>query len=672
MSAKLPLTKVAIVDVEGLGLEARWNASLPLYFVGILTVDEEGKVKIHKHYIATTAVEQTQQLLSEGYFVGGHNFKFDLCTLNTRGLQHTIEEGIPSMFCTMVMEYFRNTGLSSYSLDALTGMKTDVVADAKEKGLITEDLNKSYFWQIDWSRNPEMVKHIGEYCVGDLKATWSLYKRQAAWYNLEKNAKFRQALYDLEFPMLSVLAHMEQVGMNIDTEALQSLTKDCKDSLQFYTHVMDKVAAFLPRLQWKPEAEEFVPYEHLYKDNKFNAKKGHREGVAEDLFKVFRHEANISHYMDFSGVTCATNPYIVGSHCPLYSYNSAAATGHTYWLIKHQCPEVLEKAEQTPTGRPKLNKDFFADVADELPETLPIAKFLKATKNLQMCTSIAEHVRDGRIHGSFNNCLTRTMRLSSSNPNLQNIQRSDDDPFSVGSRFRQLFTAPDEESTILVADLDRIEIVVLAWYLKVAMKDSALAEVCNTPGSDPHQSNADRWGVSRSVAKTLIFLLVYGGGASLIFRRGMAPTLEDSQKMVEEVDRQQPSINKLKANVWNKCRERGYITNPFNVRGVYPELFSKKKWERGAGERKAFNFLIQNTARCVLHQLAIRSLKVILKYGARLVNIVHDEMIVECRKSVVEPLKAELQAIWGKRTDILKGVVINGDWNAGDNWYEAK
>jgi hypothetical protein len=90
-----------------------------------------------------------------------HNAKYELSTFCTRGLKHTIEKDKLSVVCTMVNEYTRNSGLQSYSLDALTGLKSDVIADAQEKGLLGEGVTKKNFWQTDWSNNPAMLRHIG-------------------------------------------------------------------------------------------------------------------------------------------------------------------------------------------------------------------------------------------------------------------------------------------------------------------------------------------------------------------------------------------------------------------------------------------------------------------------------------------------------------------------------
>lgn len=649
--SKLPLIKIFVFDVECFGLEARWNSSLPVYFLGILALDSTGKKELHKYYNCQEGISKIQELLADGYVGIAHNAKFDLGVLNTRGMGHTIVKGELSIVCTMQMEYARASNLPSYSLDALTGMKTNLVQTAVDKQLIPAVVKSSVFWSTNWEHNKPMLELIADYCCDDLKATLVLYKRLAAWYNNEEHVKFRQALYDLEFPMLSVLAHMEQHGIAIDVDLLASLTKDVGDIKQQHSDTLDKVAVNLPKLQWK--GDNYEPRVTTYVNG------------------VNNHPRNMAYYSDPSGVCRSDEPYLVYDHCKLYKYNSAAATGHTFWLLQKQCPEVLYSCEYTKLGKPMLNKEFFADVAEQMPESLPISKFLKATKDLQICNTIENHVRDGRIHCSYNNCLTRTGRLSSSEPNLQNIARSDKEEGSIASRFRQMFNAP-EGKVILVADVDRIEICVLAWFLKVSINDSSLADVCNTKGSDVHQANADKWGVSRTVAKTLIFLLVYGGGANLIFRRNMASSLELAQQLVDTVDKEQPSINKLKAMAWAKARAKGFLTNPFGARGVYPELNAKRKYLVSSGERKSFNFLIQRTARDILHNLLISTLPIVVSYKAKIVNVVHDEIIVECDANVADELMVKLNLVWQNRKDLLPGITINGDFNKGKSWYEAK
>lgn len=218
---------------------------------------------------------------------------------------------------------------------------------------------------------------------------------------------------------------------------------------------------------------------------------------------------------------------------------------------------------------------------------------------------------------------------------------------------------------------DRIEIAVLAFFLDAMCHDSSLKSVVNTSGSDVHQANADKWGVSRTVAKTLVFLLVYGGQPQLMFKRGLAKSLEEAEAMFASVNEGQPSIAKAKAMVYKRIEQRGYVSNPFNARGRYPEL-KGNKWERMRGERQSFNYLIQKTARDVMHLLCIHSLPVIQKHGGRMINLVHDELAIEVPEVNVTVLQQELNTIWQSRTDILSGTKVNGDWNIGNNWAEAK
>lgn len=647
----LPTSKFFVLDCETYGLNARWNADIPVYFVGLRLVVNKDDISREKYFKVEEAVARVQKLLDSGWLAVGHNIKFDLAVLKARGLKHTIVKGELTVADTMVMAYHQNTNLPSYSLDALTSAKEDVIQKFLDAGVIEKTMTSVNFWAIDWSKNEEAISLLANYCMQDVKATTDLYFKQAAWFNKKENEKFAKALVEIEFPMLEVLMHLEMSGARVDEVKLASLRETVQAEFDEHYGKMIALHPMLPQLQWN--GEEYIPKEVIYKKGRY------------------KHSSFISYYMH-DGVVCGSEPYVLYDRCDLAPYNGAAATGHTHWLLTKECPDVLEHASKTKKGKPQLDKDFFSLVADLLPDTLPIAKFLKARKNLETCITISKHIIDGdRVHSHYNNAQTRTGRLSSANPNLCNLPRPDKDPQSIASRFRQLFNV-SEGNVMLGCDLDRIEVVVLAWYLLVCKEDYGLADICNTEGSDVHQANADKWGVDRMTAKTLIFLLVYGGGANLIFKRRMTKTLAEAESMVEQVDKSQPSINILKRDVWAKHGRVGYITNKFGALGLYPELDSKQEWKRGEGERKSFNFLIQRTARDVMHTLAIESLPVIVKHGAKLINIIYDEVLVECPKETAEQLKAELQAIWHNRLDLLPGLKVNGQWNIGSNWNEVK
>jgi DNA polymerase I-like protein with 3'-5' exonuclease and polymerase domains len=601
------------------------------------------------------------------------------------------------------MAYIQDTTQPSLSLDALTGQKDDIIEKFQEQGLWDELLprpkNKSEFWGLDWSAHPEALDIIEDYCVQDLKATYSLYKKLARWYN--EHPKFIAPLLEIEFPMLDLLTQIETTGAYVNPERLAKLTEDLEHELQAAQAEINARYPGLPKLSWSEADQEFKPVVTEFK--KVAEPEQDYKKLVSDASKAFvgefdktrasypgcgynRHKSYIAEYLDSDGLAIASDPYILGNHCKLLPYNSAAATGHNFWLLLQEVPEILEAADRTPTGRPSLNKDFFNDVAEQLPDHLPIAKVIRMMKYLSICSGLREHMGDdNRIHCDMNHTRVRTTRLSTSNPNLQNIPRPYDDKHidyktsrDYGMRFRQLFTASDDDHTLIVADLDRIEVVVLAWFLWKVMNDDQLLKIVNS-GEDVHGANAALWGITRSLAKTLLFLLIYGGSPGLIFKRGMTKTLDEAKRVFKQVDEGQPSINKLKVLCWKSAVKRGerekcepYVTNPFYARGVYRELISGKRFIRGKGERMSFNFVIQKTARDVLHILLLQSNPHVLVNLGRFVNIIHDEAIIEVPKTLADSLKEALNRVWEDRRDILPGVRINGVWNSGESWYEAK
>lgn len=682
---RLPTDKIAFVDIEGHGTDIRWCKYRAIYTVCFLKV--EGK----KHVIRrirdiNKAVLYARDLLDKGWTLVMHNAKFDYGVLQLHGLGHKIEKGKPSIVCTQVMEYHRDSDREGgFSLDALTGIKTDILAVCKEQDLIPEKMSKAEFWQTDWSNNPEVLALIEDYCVQDLRATVKLYKRTAAWYNLPENSKFTKALLDIEFPMLDPLTALERNGMPIDLDALDGLGNELSAELLELKERVNKLYPVLPELQWNEETNAFIPVEKLYtKRSMANKDKKLTWGlnsIEQPLMKnrepevvgCYTNKATVvSHYMDREGCIKASDPYTIYDHCPLVPFNPAPATGHIWWLLTGINPELLSGAKiNKKSKKPSINKEFISKL--ELPPELPLAKINIVTKALSMTETIRKNLKwDNRLHGNFNNCLTKTGRLSTSQPNLQNFPRADKDPNSIGSRFRKLVRASTSEYSILVADLDRIEVVVLAWFLYVSEKDDSLLKVCADPEADIHQANADNWGLTRDQAKKLLFSLIYGATEHKVLADGLADTLEGAKAIIDQVYSSQPSLLTLKERLWNKAEKLGYVTNPFGCHVLYPDLRSKQEWVRSKGQRESFNCLIQRTARDILHLLLIDSLPVIERFGALLVNVVHDEVIVECISSDAENLKEALNEVWQKRFDILKGARINGDWNIGNSWFEAK
>jgi DNA polymerase I-like protein with 3'-5' exonuclease and polymerase domains len=213
---------------------------------------------------------------------------------------------------------------------------------------------------------------------------------------------------------------------------------------------------------------------------------------------------------------------------------------------------------------------------------------------------------------------------------------------------------------------------VLAYYLLVGENDSGLADEFNGDNPDAHTRNAKVWGVSRQVAKTLIFLLVYGGQPKLMVERKLFPTLKQAEAAFKGVKENQPAIDALMRKVIAKATRQGYVRSISGRQMQYPMLQSKDKWKRMRAERQCFNALIQGSSRDIINLLVVQSLPMIQAAGANLVNIVHDECLVEVAQEKATQLQLQLNGVWERRTDILPGVTINGSWNIGSTWYEAK
>jgi len=639
-TTKLPLTKVVVVDTETQGLNARWDSTKVVFCVCCIEVGEQGNPKILRFSSVYAAIVYLEAKLESGWFLVAHNAKFDLGVLGCRGLKYTINPGAWSIGDTMVMAYHRDTQLvGNLSLDSLTGEKTDVLTACGWQGKSQD------FWEQDWT-GTDNIKHIEDYCVSDLKATWKLYKRQCAWYNQDDHAKYRKALLEIEFPMLSVLSHMEVVGMPVEQSKLASLRTQLQTDLDKHQAELNFL---MPKLQW--DGHTYVPVVKEYKKGEYkNAK------------------TTIAYYLDNQGACVASAPYVIYNHCPLIPYNANAATGHTWWLLNSRHEGLLQKADiSRKTNKPKLDSSFITKAG--IPDNLPIAKVVKLNKALSMADSIAKSLQsDGRLHSSFNNCQTRTGRLSSSSPNFQNFPRASDD---IGKQFRGLITATPGYA-ILVADLDKIELCVLGWYMAVVCGDNRLQASTNDPALDAHQINADLWGMTRDAAKKTIFSLAYGATGKKIMDDGNAKSVEEGDAIIQGIYSAQPAMKEVKEKVWQKLRRTGIITNIFGAHVPYPDINSAQTWRREKAERESFNCQIQRTARDIMHKLAIESLPSILSYGAHLVNIVHDEAIVECPETTADFLRLELDSIWKERFDYLKGTRINGEWNKANTWLEAK
>lgn len=652
-SRTLPEVGYAVVDLETHGLAARTDATVAVYFACVLVVDSNGKQTITTYHSMDLLISDLHALVAAGYWLVYHNSKFDHACLTLRGLRVPIS----CVIDTMVLAYLQNNQRGEYSLSALTGAKEDLIAALVNEGLLPEPVPLKQFWSTDHSDDVDLIKRLVKYCRKDVKATNALY---TSLLQLLANApEVVAAYFTVDQPMLEALINLEQHGALIDQPALTSLLKDTQTTIAEIEFTIASTVGGCPKLQFANDT--FVPVTKEYKTGVYKSSL-HVPPFYTDNQGVFVRQ--------WEGHRDNGQPLVVGSYCPLLPFNSNAATGHVWWVINRECPEVLANVKSTKTGKPKINRDFITDVADVLPESFPIGKLAKQVKRNQMATSIANAIQDdGRIRCDFAHTRTLTGRLATSNPNLQNLPRAGKDEDS--QRFRKLFVA-SPGNVLLCADLDQIELRVLAYYLLVGERDHGLADEFNGSDPDAHTKNAATWGVERTVAKTLIFLLVYGGQPKLMVERKLFKTLKEAEAAFAGVKNNQPSISTLMAKVVAKATKQGYVRTLAGRRVYYPDLASSQHQLRSRAERQCFNALIQGSSRDIMHMLVGQSLTYIKAAEANLVNVVHDECIVECKQELAIQLQQQLNGVWEKRTDITPGVTINGSWNIGNNWYEAK
>ncbi len=292
---------------------------------------------------------------------------------------------------------------------------------------------------------------------------------------------------------------------------------------------------------------------------------------------------------------------------------------------------------------------------------------LKSTyaDGLQGC--IAE---DGRIHTTFNQTEARTGRISSLEPNLQNIPVRTDE----GKKLREFFTAP-EGRVLCDADYSQIELRVLASIANDKNMINAFAS-----GTDIHTATASQvFGmpvdmvtpIMRSRAKAVNFGIVYGIGAFSL-SKDIGVTRAEADNYIKSYLASYPQVAEYMENTINRAKTDGYVTTLYGRRRYLPELSNSNAMLRAFGERVARNAPIQGTAADIIKLAMIRVFHRLEKElpTASLILQVHDELIVECDEkdsdTACRILKEEMESA------AKLAVPLTVDANFGTNWLEAK
>ncbi len=276
------------------------------------------------------------------------------------------------------------------------------------------------------------------------------------------------------------------------------------------------------------------------------------------------------------------------------------------------------------------------------------------------------HPKTGRLHTRFNQTATATGRLSSSDPNLQNIPVRT----PLGQRIRRAFVA--EEGWVLVAlDYSQIELRVLAHL----SGDENLIRVFQE-GQDIHTQTASwMFGVPpeavdslmRRAAKTINFGVLYGMSAHRLSGE-LAIPYEEAVAFIERYFQSYPKVRAWIERTLAEGRERGYVETLFGRRRYVPDLTSRVKSVREAAERMAFNMPVQGTAADLMKLAMVKLFPRLGELGARMLLQVHDELVLEAPKDRAEEVAQEakriMEGVWPLKVPLEVEVGMGEDWLA--------
>ena len=366
----------------------------------------------------------------------------------------------------------------------------------------------------------------------------------------------------------------------------------------------------------------------------------------------------------------------------------------------------LEAAIREEAGESQLNINSARQLGEVLFGKMRIAEKPKMTKTKQFCTdedylqSFAHKHRivdlileyrgvkkllstyvealpqlvnrsTGRIHTSFNQAVTATGRLSSTNPNLQNIPVRDD----MGRRIRKAFIPSDDDHLLLSADYSQVELRLMAH---LSGDESLIAAFEH--GEDIHAATAAKLfnktldevtSEERRRAKTANFGIIYGISAFGLSQRLEIPRKE-AKEIIDGYFASYPGVKKYMDNVVEKAKEEGFVSTIFGRRRYLNDIASHNAIARGLAERNAVNAPIQGSAADIMKIAMIAVDRELRKRGlsSRIVLQIHDELLIETAENEVEEVK-EILTDKMKHAANLK-VSLEVDAKTGASWFDAK
>ena len=356
------------------------------------------------------------------------------------------------------------------------------------------------------------------------------------------------------------------------------------------------------------------------------------------------------------------------------------AAGETFNLgSTKQLQQILfEKLElpiikKTPKGAPSTSEEVLQELALEYPIPKMIMEYRGLTKLKNTYTDklpkMINH-RTGRVHTSYHQAVTATGRLSSTDPNLQNIPIRTEE----GRRVRQAFV-PRDGFKIVAADYSQIELRIMAHL----SKDKGLLDAFSE-GKDIHRATAaevfdtpldDVTADQRRSAKAINFGLIYGMSAFGLSRQLNIPR-NDAQSYMDLYFERYPGVLRYMDETREHAKEKGYVETVFGRRLYLPDIKASNGARRKGAERAAINAPMQGTAADIIKLAMLKVDEWIQKEAGDDVYMmmqVHDELVFEIRESVVDEMKAKIVTLMEQAATL--SVPLQVEAGVGENWDEA-
>jgi len=494
---------------------------------------------------------------------------------------------------------FFDTMLASYVEDPSNkhGLKAQSKRIFKWRMTEIEELIGTGRKQITINEVP--LTEVAEYAAADAYVTYKLYEYYQT--SLDKTAK--ELLKHIEFPLVDVLASIEDNGVSLDTKHFEKLSQELKNKI----------------------AE-----------------------LEQEIYKLTGSEFNISSPKQLSGILFdEMNIEPVGKKNKTGAYSTDIDTLETllndYDLDAKQKKFVENIIEYRSLS--KLNSTY----VDTLPNLIS-----KET---------------GRLHSDFNQVVTATGRLSSSNPNLQNIPIRD----KYGREIRRGFIAKPGH-LLVCADYSQIELRILAHMANEKALIDAFMQ-----GQDIHKRTAmEMLGKSeaeiseddRRLGKTLNFALIYMQGPFATAKQ-LGISMNEARDFIKKYFEAFPNIQPYMNKVLSGAHEDGFVETLFGRKRYFRNINSPNKILQKEEERQAFNTPLQGTAADIIKKAMIELYNSLEWYHpqARIILQVHDELVIECPEDMATTIASHVQE---KMQNVVKlRVPLTVDLASGKNWLEA-